>query len=251
MAMDVLDLMETRLSSFTKTDRAVYERLKKYPEEFARDSYEDIINSLDVSPSALTRFAKKLGFAGYAELQYQLAIDLEQRAQRTSEETIAQVFGSFLLEAEATLNRDALSMLAERIIAARRVSCLGFNLSCIPAQFLCATLRAQLDIDAECLAFDYVDHIYRDSDVIVIFSVASGEWYRSFLQRMRKRSERHQAYVALVTMNPKHSLRRYCDMVITLPTAGKVSRTHTATLENMLFVQFVDSLAAEVERLEA
>ena len=251
MAMDVLDLMETKLSSFTKTDRAVYERLKKYPKEFAHDSYEDIVNSLDVSPSALTRFAKKLGFAGYAELQYQLALDLEQRAQRTSEETIAQIFGSFLLEAENTLDRDALHTLAEHIATARRVSCLGFNLSSIPAQFLCGTLRAQLDINAECLSFDFVDQIYREGDVIVLLSVASGEWYRSFLQRMRKRSPRHQAFVTLVTMNPKHSLRRYADLVITLPTAGKVSRTHTATLENMLFVQFIDSLAAEIGQLKA
>lgn len=244
--MDVLDLMETKLSSFTKTDRAVYERLRKYPEEFAHESYDKLTSTLDVSPSALTRFAKKLGFAGYAELQYQLALDLEQRAQHGRQETVAEIFGSFLVEAERTVDRDALHDLAKHIVSARKVHCLGFNASSFAARFLWHGLRSKAAIDAENNDFDFADVVYRDDEVMVVFSVASGEWYRPMLQRMRKRDESHQPYIALITMNSKHSLRRFCDNVIVLPTAGKVSAYHTAALESMLFTLFNDMLIEEV-----
>lgn len=244
--MDVLDLMETKLSSFTKTDRAVYERLRKYPEEFAHESYDKLTSTLDVSPSALTRFAKKLGFAGYAELQYQLALDLEQRAQHGRQETVAEIFGSFLVEAERTVDRDALHDLAKHIVTAHKVHCLGFNSSSFAARFLWHGLRSKAAIDAENNDFDFADVVYRDDEVMVVFSVASGEWYRPMLQRMRKRDESHQPYIALITMNSKHSLRRFCDNVIVLPTAGKVSAYHTAALESMLFTLFNDMLIEEV-----
>lgn len=247
--MDVLDLMETKLSSFTKTDRAVYERLKKHPKSFAHDSYDELTSALGVSPSALTRFAKKLGFSGYADLQYQLALDLEQRSHRSDDETVAQIFGSFLVETERTVDKAVLSRVAKRIVESRRVTCLGFNLSSLPAQFLCLGLKSKLGVDAECPPFDYVEHSYRDDETIVLFSVASGEWYRSFFQRMRSRTPDWQPYVVLVTMNQKHSLRRYCDELIVLPTAGKVSSSHTATLENMIFNLFSDMLIAECGKL--
>lgn len=244
--MDVLDLMETKLSSFTKTDRTVYERLRKYPEGFARDSYDELTSILDVSPSALTRFAKKLGFAGYAELQYQLALDLEERAKRTSVETTAQVFGSFLEETERSIDDTQLSDLAERIRAAHKVYCTGFNLSSLSARFLWTGLSSQLEIDAVNDDFDYVERRYCEDDVLILFSVASGEWYRPILQRIRKYPKANQPHIYLVTMNSKHSLRRYCDDVIVLPTAGKVSRSHTAALELMIFAMFSDMLLSKI-----
>lgn len=247
--MDVLDLMETKLSSFTKTDRAVYERLRKYPEEFANESYDRLTDILDVSPSALTRFAKKLGFAGYAELQYQLAIDLEARAQRSSTETTAQVFGSFLEEAERNMDKEQLGGLAKRILAAHKVYCTGFNLSNLSARFLWTSLMSQLNVDAVNDDFDYVERRYSSDDVVILFSVASGEWYRPILQRLRKYESREQPYIVLVTMNSKHSLRRYCDELVVLPTAGKVSRTHTAALELMIFTLFSDMLTDAAHRL--
>lgn len=246
--MDVLDLMETKLSSFTKTDRAVYERLRKYPEEFAHDSYDRLTSILDVSPSALTRFAKKLGFAGYAELQYQLAIDLEERAQRKSSETTAQVFGSFLEETERNVDEGQLNNLAKRILAAHKVYCVGFNLSNLSARYLWTSLVAQLSVDAVNDDFDYVERRYGNDDVIILFSVASGEWYRPILQRLRKYENAEQPYIVLVTMNSKHSLRRYCDELVVLPTAGKVSRTHTAALELMIFTMFSDMLICAAHR---
>lgn len=247
--MDVLDLMETKLSSFTRTDRAVYERLRKYPEEFAHESYEKLTGILDVSPSALTRFAKKLGFAGYAELQYQLAIDLEERAKRTSTETTAQVFGSFLEEAERNMDKEQLDALAKRILAAHKVYCTGFNLSNLSARFLWTSLNSQLPVDASNEDFDYVERRYSCDDVVILFSVASGEWYRPILQRMRKYESSEQPYIVLVTMNSKHSLRRYCDDMVVLPTAGKVSSAHTAALELMIFTLFSDMLISTARRL--
>ena len=51
--MDVLELMETKVSAFTKTDLAIYEYLKADPEGFAHKSYDELVNDLGISPSSL------------------------------------------------------------------------------------------------------------------------------------------------------------------------------------------------------
>ena len=76
--MNTLELMDASVSSFSKTDRQIYESIRKFPEEFATRSITDVSDNTRVTKPALTRFAKKLGFNGFAELQYQLAQDLKE-----------------------------------------------------------------------------------------------------------------------------------------------------------------------------
>jgi DNA-binding MurR/RpiR family transcriptional regulator len=98
--MDVLDLIETKVSAFTKTDMAIYEYLKADPEGFARKGYDELVEDLGISPSSLIRFAKKLGYTGYASLQYQLGIDLAARNAKQREKTIGETYCDFILQEE-------------------------------------------------------------------------------------------------------------------------------------------------------
>ena len=249
--MNVFDLMETKHQSFTKTDRKIYENLKRHPVQFSQASYEELVSIMGVSQSAITRFAKKLGFSGYADLQYQMRSDIKSRDGRLEEEeTNAQIFGSFLKCVEDEVDRGELNRLARRILAAGRVTCLGFQYSGLPARFLSFNLMTGFGINADKPEFDYIIHSYDNTDLIIIFSAASGEFYKPLLKRISSFEEGERPHVTLVTMSPKHALRRHCDQVILLPSSGKVIAPHVVTLENMMFMMFADLLLGEMIRAE-
>lgn len=247
--MNIFDLMETKLRSFTKTDRTIYENLKRHPNEFAQASYGELVSVMGVSQSALTRFAKKLGFNGYADLQFQLNNDVRSQAGLVEEETNAQIYAGFLKCVEDEVDRVELERLAHDILAADKVTCLGFQYSGLPARFLSFNLLTGYGIDSDKPEFDYLIHPYTEKDLLIIFSAASGEFFRPLLKRLNVLDQRDRPRVVLVTMSPKHVLRRQSDQVILLPSSGKVIAPHLVTLENMMFLMFADMLLAEVERV--
>ena len=217
--MDVLDLIETKVSAFTKTDMAIYEYLKADPEGFARKGYDELVEDLGISPSSLIRFAKKLGYTGYASLQYQLGIDLAARNAKQREKTIGETY------------------------------CMGFYLSNLTARFLSVGLRALYAVETENPEYDYVVRKYRRDELIILFSVRSGEQYRSFLRSLAKQPNDERPRVVLVTMNPKHLLRSYCDSVIVLPSADNVGPERLAIIDNMLYMMFNEMLMTKVREL--
>lgn len=247
--MDVLDLMETKVSAFTKTDLAIYEYLKGDPEGFAHKSYDELVEDLGISPSSLIRFAKKLGYTGYAGLQYQLGIDLEKRAEHGREKTIGETYCDFILQEEKSIDQEALDHLAHLVLDASKVHCVGFHLSNLPARFLSVALRALHGVDADSPEYDYLMQQYRNDEIIILYSVRSGEQYREFLKRLAKLPDAERPCVALVTMNPKHVLRSYCNSVIMLPSAESVGRERIAVIDNMLYMMFNEMLLTKVKEL--
>ncbi|MBR3357822.1 MAG: MurR/RpiR family transcriptional regulator [Solobacterium sp.] len=244
--MNILDLIDTKVSSYTKTDRVIYEKLKKYPGKFVEQSYTELVKDIDVSPAALTRFAKKLGFNGFNEFQFQLSSDLQNRKKENTGSGMAEQFSKALMRTEESVSGEQLATAAEKLINAKKIFCLGFNASSLPARFLWDTLRSEFSFEVEMTDFDYIFTNYNKQDVIVLFSVSSGSFYHPFIQSIRKKDPQEQPEVIMVTMNPKHPLRKYCDDVILLPSAGGMYQSHAAALENMIFMMFNDMLVAKI-----
>jgi DNA-binding MurR/RpiR family transcriptional regulator len=71
--------MDMASAQFTKTDRAVYETIRKFPDLFVQDSLAAIAEETHLSAPSLTRFAKRVGYKGFSEFQYQFRSDLEER----------------------------------------------------------------------------------------------------------------------------------------------------------------------------
>ena len=249
--MDVLDLMETKVSAFTKTDLAIYEYLKADPAAFAHKGYDELVNDLGISPSSLIRFAKKMGYTGYADLQYQLGVDLEKRAKRSRDKTVGETYCDYLLQEEQSLDQGALDELAGWVVGASKVYCMGFYLSNLPARFLSVALRALHAIEADNPEYDYLMRQFHDDELIILFSVRSGEQYRDFMKSLAKLPEHERPRIALVTMNPKHTLRGSCDSVIVLPSADSVGRERLAIIDNMMYMMFNEMLTTKVRELKA
>lgn len=244
--MNIYELVETKTGGFTKTDRIIYEKFKKQPDVFAEKSYTELVDVTGVSAAALTRFAKKIGFAGFNEFQFQLSSELRSMDSNPEEKTAAAVYGEYLIQTENLLDEEEMKELAENILKAEKVYLWGFNASSIPAKFMWISLKSRYHLDAHNPDYDFIFESLQDNNQIVIYSVASGEYYHSILMNLRKRNKNPK--ITLVTMNPKHSLRRYCDQVIVLPSAGKTKNTDTAVTENMIFMMFNSALLEEIRR---
>lgn len=240
--MNTIELMDGSVSSFSKTDRAIYEAIRKFPDTFATSSVTQLSLSAGFSKPALTRFAQRLGFSGFVEFQFQFAQDLEQARARTDAPTSAEVYGSLLKAVEERLDRSQLRGLIDRMRTSRHTYLMGYNLSRIPAEELNIALQFHADIAASFPQNDVMQHFMPD-DLLIVYSAVGGDSYKGLLHEF-KIGRNTKPYMVLVTTNSKHPLRRHFDEVIALPSATITSGSRTVLADTFAFLMFNDVLVA-------
>ena len=238
--MNTIELMDGSVSSFSKTDRAIYESIRKFPDTFATSSVTQLSLSAGFSKPALTRFAQRLGFSGFVECQFQFAQDLEQARARTEAPTSAEVYGSLLKAVEERLDRRQLSALIDRMRTSRHTYLMGYNLSRIPAEELNIALQFHADIAVSFPQIDVMQRFMPD-DLLIVYSAVGGDSYKGLLHEF-KIGRNTKPYMVLVTTNSKHPLRRHFDEVIVLPTATITSGSRTVLADTFAFLMFNDIL---------
>ena len=243
MTMNILELMDSSAASYSKTDRRIYELIRKFPDRHASASISEIAENGHVSKAALTRFAKRLGFAGFAEFQYQLRQDLEQR--REGAPTNAEVYAALLPTVEATLDRERLAALARRLKESTRVFLMGANLSRLPAEELHMALAYTPEIFAVLPPADVMPR-FRTDDTLIIYSAITGGAHTDFIKRLNAHPE-SRPHMVLITTNSKHPLRRHFDEVFALPTAALSSGTRAVLSDTFAFFIFNDALTSLLE----
>ena len=192
------------------------------------------------------------GQTDYAFFYKNADIDVARKVSvDVHDKTIGETYGDYLIQEERSIDQEELERLARQTAMASRAYCMGFYLSNLPARFLSVGLRALHGIPTENPEYDYVMRQYRSDELIILFSVRSGEQYREFLKNLSKQAETERPFVALVTMNPKHVLRSYCDSVIVLPSADSVGIERIAIIDNMMYMMFNEMLMAKVKEIKA
>ena len=239
--MNTLELMDSCAASYSKTDRAIYEAVRKFPDNFAQRSVTQLSDAAGFSKPALTRFAQRLGFSGFVEFQYQFAQDLEESRSRTDAPTNAEVYGGLLRAVDERLDRNQVLRLIERMRVSRCTYLMGYNLARIPAEELNIALQFQNDIHAVLPQVDVPPHFLED-DLLLIYSAVGGSSYKGLLNEF-KMGRNTKPYMVLVTTNPKHPLRRNFDESFVLPTASLASTHHTVLSDTFAFLMFNDILS--------
>lgn len=80
-----LDLVAAAGSDLTPTERRIAEAVLEEPTLLAFGTVSDLAGRVDTSRPSIVRFANKLGFDGYSELQERARDDLSRRLARPSE----------------------------------------------------------------------------------------------------------------------------------------------------------------------
>ena len=100
--MSTLDLIAAVSSDLTPTQRRIAEAALAEPTLLAFGTVSDLADQVGTSRPSIVRFATKLGFEGYSDLQQNIRDDLSQRLSRPSERI--RTGGGQAAAARATIN---------------------------------------------------------------------------------------------------------------------------------------------------
>jgi DNA-binding MurR/RpiR family transcriptional regulator len=156
-------LLDRATEPLTKSDRRIAEVLIAAGPQAAFLSAHELARRADTHPTTVIRFARRLGFPGFPDLQLELrgkAIASASPAGRMRErlgriegdDTLARLVEAevaVLVAAAEEVPPDRLSALAARIIAARRIAVFGIGHSAVLADYLTMRLhRSGYDVRA-------------------------------------------------------------------------------------------------------
>lgn len=235
--MNIFELMDMRASSFSKTDRQIYEAIKKFPDSFAMQSITEISANSGFSKPALSRFAKKLGFGGFAEFQYQFSQELKTRKEVNADTSNADIYGNLLKLTSQSAARDDIPELIDRMRTAKQVYIYGTNLSRIPAEMLHMSLQFEKDITAVLPPNDVPPYLHFKENMYIVFSALSGNSHQNLMKELRQAGE-EKPYLVLITTNSKHPLRHNFDKVIVLPSVSLASGNQIVFSDTFAFMMF-------------
>lgn len=223
--------------------------IKKFPDEFASQSITEISRNATATKPALTRFAKKLGFSGFAELQYQLAQDLKKMKENPDGDSNSRKYATLIQQTEKSADREKIRELIRRMRNSRKVIMMGSNLSRLPAEELLITLTLDDSICSMMPQADLMPYEYAENDMVIIYSAISGASYQEFLKNFRHEKVT-KPYLVLITVNSKHPLRHNFDEVICLPTLPLAGTTGTALSDTFSFLMFNDVVSQELHKVK-
>lgn len=247
MNMNIFDLMDSKTTSFSKTDRDIYESIKKFPKQFAYNSITDLSNQSGFTKPSLTRFAKKLGFNGFVEFQFQFSKDF-QDISRHPKRTLAQSYSLILNQTEETVSQEQLSRIKDIFFQAQHIYLSGANLCRLVAQELDIINRlTNIDVNIIFPGIDNMPLKYKKNDVLMIYSVINGQTHARILKQIRL--DPHNApYLILVTTNSKHPLRHHFDEIVVLPSSHLSDMNISAISDTFAFLMFNELLLQELKK---
>lgn len=214
--MSLLSKIHMAYEQMTPTDKKIADAVLADPEIFTRLDTADISEQYGFSQPALTRFAQKIGYSGYAEFRYDIARNKNTLAEDTADVTLSSETARMLAKTEEMYPAEILEEIAAEIGTARHVFVTGYHRSRASAQLM-NTALLNFRYSSEMIPFDEVfklDSYCRKDDMLIVFSVRSSI-YTSFLKSLSECENKPK--VMLVTCTAKHESAKYCDRVIVLP----------------------------------
>jgi DNA-binding MurR/RpiR family transcriptional regulator len=195
---------------------------------------KEIAKRAGISEATLVRFAQTLGFRGHKELKEKLSATLETRLSLTEQYRIAvaekektpdtlkraaQNGVSNIQDTIKSIDPRAFSNIVDAIISARRIYCLGLEISSHLAQLMTFFLRLY-SYDAQYLSLDYFRYreqvaYLTDTDLLIAFSFSP--YSRETIEALQQARERGLKSIAFTDKKiaPIHAYASFCIQIKT------------------------------------
>ena len=248
--------------------KAHYEELSVYEQEvidylMKQDNIEaqtlkSIVAALHLSASTIVRAGKKLGYATFNELKYDL-----RRSKESNQESHHLEASHFdLMKAQLTdefqrtmalLDQADFESVADRVLAARRVFCVGIGSSYMPMSDFNRKLKL-IDVWAndffEQYSIERIPDIATKEDVIVVFSLGGAN--KTVNETLLKARQKGTHIVAITSLT-HHPLAKLSDQLIQIYDASKArkkirSRLMLNLAGTLLFETLLKRQAAQQEQ---
>lgn len=239
--MDIFEQMKSKRSSFSNMDSRIYESIRKFPEMYASSTISELVQNTGFSQAALTRFAKRLGFDGFNLFQYQFRMDLNSSKKPDQPSSPAEIYGAYMEKVEKSIPEKTVDELIQRIRSARSIVLAGSHMSSLPAEYLHMVLNISQSAVSMLYNPNYGIQVANDQDLYILFSVNSGLAQKDILKKWAARQTR--PYRVLITVSPKHMMRKYFDEVIVLPESDGNEVEYSVLDDTLAFLLFCDMIS--------
>ena len=221
--MDVLQEMQKRQDELTDSERKVYDIVFQDPTEICSSTTMQIAARHHISQSSISRFCQKLGYGSFSEFRMALylstQIDVSPMAEEESGKDLAYWMSQMVLDVRDALPETVLKPLVKRLMTSAHIYLSGSAYSSIPAQLLA------LQMTLSSLPASFVPHGSETAalhgitsrDTYILFS-AGNPTHADLLDAANEVSPQKRPYIILVTLTPRHPLRKKADQVICLPS---------------------------------
>jgi DNA-binding MurR/RpiR family transcriptional regulator len=208
----------------TPKDKTITKSLLKHPEQLTDKTVQQATEKIGVSPAAMIRYVKKLGYRGYQE--FVMAVE-EYYSDLTKVDTKpdADTFYHKVLNTYAeTIDRAQsldfdpdLAEVAQMIKSTQHGKVLGIGNSAVPAQQLVYSLYTQ-GIFLEAITTEtqifYLKEVLDESYLLIIYTVSGID---GFYKEIVDKANAAGAKTVIITMNPESESRASATKQFTLP----------------------------------
>lgn len=249
--MNIFDTIAMKKPEFTRTDRQVYDVISKDYTVVFHESSNSLARKTGLSQASIMRFCRRLGYSGYNDFRLALYGALQTGSNNNSDPstmTLTDCFKVVLDELQTQKDGGLYDQFVYELSHASMVFTCGSHRSSLPAQLLNLEMRLS-DIWSVFLPDDQTGGWptgMTRKDVYVLFSESNSS-HLNACEVMNALPIENRPTMYLISMNPKHPLRKYFDHVIRLPWPSHedLPRLVDPSTVFMLFTDIVVSMILE------
>lgn len=256
--MKYKERLSLNYTGLTPTDKIITTAVIKQPELFLTHTIQQVADDLTVSPAAMIRYVKKLGYRGFKEFTLALEQEQEETADKQEEMSdngnlftkVLDTYSEALERWRKVANDADLRQVAELILNTPHVKAIGIGNSGLPAEQLVYSLYTQgLFIEAVISQTQiyYLKEILDDSYLLVIYTVSGIDgYYREIIEN----ANRVGAKTVVITLNPESQAAELATIEFILPS-GQAQISENGSLyqvdNRILFFVLSESIAYYVK----
>lgn len=256
--MDLISKLKSSYPTYTKTEKKIVDFLLNDPENYPylHITLEDLSKQIGVGQASIVRFVKKNEFATYRNFLAALyesaheTVIASRVIERQSGNTLLEDLVKQLQNTNANIQSSTLQTIADQMVHADIILCLGMGNSAHVASLAASRLRSEGLIAFHETFRDvnlYTGVIHRNLNTVVLAFSASGETPELIYQV--REYEEAGAYVAAFTGHLESTLAQYSNT--TLYTASQItSGSHDRDLHSILTMLYVIEMLVEAYLLK-
>lgn len=245
--MTIITIIKSKYDKFSKSEKKVADFVIEHPKKIETNTITKVALETQTSTSAVLRFCKTLGFAGYKEFRYEMVqyVRSGSNINKGDEESDAtsQIGASYVNAVSELVTNppQAIKDLVKKILVGHRIFLVGIYQSSLPASYLQKGLQ-DLGLTSR-LAGDinnasHMANVINKDDLLIYFSISGN--LSNFHKSLGELEDSMPDNAFLITLNPKAELSQLFKTTILLPGHSILKKTVIDSQSlSMIFVEML------------
>lgn len=240
--LGIFDIFEIKKDSFSENDMLIYNTIINYPGIIERYTISQLAEFLNISTTAIMRFAKKLGYSGYSQLrfEYMKSSHIDQASDNNAMQYVKMITESFNRFSE--IDQNVYTDLAREIKTHKSVCALGIGKSGLVAEYMrYSFLRCgkSINIATDTVTINDIPKVSTSKDLFFYFSEKGASVASTTIKNFLKNSAASKAKIVIITCNPNITYDESVYRTVVIPN---VDYQKEGIRSHSLMIGFVDIL---------